>query len=86
VTTFDAEKFRQALIMFIVMCNIAFSVVESLYFQALLNCCSTALAPFFIKAHNTVKRWILEEFEKKRLQVKAELATARSRIHVSFDG
>jgi hypothetical protein len=50
VTTYDAAKFRQALIMFIVMCNIAFSVVESPYFQALLNCCSTALAPFFIKA------------------------------------
>lgn len=33
-----------------------------------------------------MKRWIIEEFEKKRLQVKAELATARSRIHMSFDG
>jgi hypothetical protein len=32
VTTYDAAKFRQALIMFIVMCNIAFSVVESPYF------------------------------------------------------
>jgi hypothetical protein len=32
-----------------------------------------------------VKRWILEEFEKKRLQIKAELATARSRIRISFD-
>jgi hypothetical protein len=86
VTTYDAAKFRQVLIMFIITCNIAFSVVESPYFQALLNCCSTALAPFFIKAHSTVRRWILEEFEKKRLQVKAELATARSRIHISFDG
>jgi hypothetical protein len=86
VTTFDAAKFRQALIIFIIMCNIAFSVVESSYFQALLNCCSTALTPFFIKAYATVKRWILEKFKKKRLQVKAELATARSRIHVSFDG
>jgi hypothetical protein len=85
MTTFDAAKFRQALIMFIIMCNIAFSVVESPYFQALLDYCSTALTPFFIKAHSTVKRWILEEFEQKRLQVKAELATARSRIHVSFD-
>jgi hypothetical protein len=67
ITTFDAAKFRQALIMFIIMCNIAFSVVESPYFQALLDCCSTALAPFFIKAHSTVKRWILEEFKQKRL-------------------
>jgi hypothetical protein len=86
VTQFDAAKFRQALIMFIVMCNIAFSVVESQYFQALLESCSHALKPFFVTAGNTVKKWILEEFEKKRLEVKAELAKARSRIHISFDG
>ena len=33
-----------------------------------------------------MKKWILEEFEKKRLEVKAELAIARSRIYISFDG
>jgi hypothetical protein len=57
VTTFDADKFRQALIQFIVMCNIAFSVVESPYFQALLESCSAALVPYFVKAGNTVKSW-----------------------------
>jgi hypothetical protein len=68
------------------MCNIAFSVIESQYFQALLESCSNALKLFFIKTGATVKRWILEEFEKIRLKIKAELAIARSRIHVSFDG
>jgi hypothetical protein len=85
VTTFDAALFRHSLIQFIVMCSIAFSVVESPYFQALLVSCSHALTPFFVKAGSTVKRWILEEFDKQRLQIIAELATARSRIHVSFD-
>jgi hypothetical protein len=61
-------------------------VVESQYFRALLESCFNALKPFFVKTGSTVKRWILEEFEKKRLEIKAELATARSRIHVSFDG
>jgi hypothetical protein len=56
VTQFDAAKFRQALIMFIVMCNIAFSVVESQYFQALLESCSHALKPFLVTAENTVKK------------------------------
>jgi hypothetical protein len=28
ITTFDAVKFRQALVIFIIICNIAFSVVE----------------------------------------------------------
>jgi hypothetical protein len=67
IIIYDAAKFRQTLIIFIIIYNIAFSVVKSLYFQALLNCYSTALTPFFIKAHSTVKRWILKEFKKKRL-------------------
>ncbi len=33
----------------------------------------------------TVKRWILEEYQKKKLEVKEELVTARSRIYISFD-
>jgi len=72
--------------MFIVMCNIAFSVVESVYFQTLLKSRSNAIELFFVKVGSTVKRWIFEEFEKKRLEIKTELATASSRIHVSFDG
>jgi ABC-type uncharacterized transport system fused permease/ATPase subunit len=32
ITQFNATKFRQTLIIFIIMCNIAFSVIESRYF------------------------------------------------------
>jgi hypothetical protein len=86
VSTIDATRFRKALVMFIVMCNVAFLVVESEYFKELLLACSAgALEPFLVNASNTVKRWILEEFEKRKLEVKDELATARSRIHISFD-
>jgi len=56
VTTVNAARFRHSLIQFIVMCSIAFSVVESPYFQVLLESCSYALTPFFVKAGNTVKR------------------------------
>jgi hypothetical protein len=86
VSTLDATRFRKALVMFFVMCNIAFNVVESPYCQELLLACSAgALEPFLVHASNTLKRWILEEFEKKKLEIKNELATARSRIHISFD-
>ena len=30
--------------------------------------------------------WIMREFNRQRLKIKGELTTARSRIHVSFDG
>jgi hypothetical protein len=50
----------------------------------LLATSAGALQPFLVLAGTTLRRWILEEFEKK-LEVKNELATARSRIHISFN-
>jgi hypothetical protein len=50
VTTFDAALFRHSLIQFIVIYSVAFSIVESLYFQALLISCLHVLTPFFVKA------------------------------------
>jgi hypothetical protein len=86
ISTLDATRFRKALVMFFVMCNIAFNVVELSYCKELLLVCSAgALKSFLVFAGNTLKRWILEKFEKKKLEIKNELVTARSRIHISFN-
>jgi hypothetical protein len=68
------------------MCNIAFHVVKlSYYKELLLTCSADALKPFLVLTGNTLKRWILEEFEKKKLEVKNKLVITRSRIYISFD-
>src|SRR5205085_9216076 len=43
------------------------------------------LKEYLVKSANTIRSWILWEFAKQRRYIKQELATARSRIHVSFD-
>jgi hypothetical protein len=47
--------------------------------------CHQGLAPYLIKSADPVRGWIMKEFDKQKLQVKKELATAKSRIHISAD-
>jgi hypothetical protein len=65
--------------------HIAFSCVESVYFRELLLYVAPSLEPYFVAAGSTIRRWILDEFDKARLRVKTELDQSQSRIHISFD-
>jgi hypothetical protein len=86
VSTLNVNRFRKALIMFFMMCNIAFHVVKSFYYkELLLTYLINTLKLFLMLAGNTLKRWILEEFEKKKLKIKNKLITARLRIYISFN-
>ena len=85
VTMFDAASFRRSLIQFIVMCSIAFSVVESPYFQALLMSCLHALTPIFCQSRQYREKMDLGGIREATTTVIAELVTAQSRIHVSFN-
>jgi hypothetical protein len=44
-----------------------------------------ALKPFFVKSHQTIRRWIMDEFKQQRRKIKDELKLAKSKIHISFD-
>src|SRR5437660_1418013 len=41
-------------------------------------------APTLLGSGNTIRRWIIKEFERQKLQIK-ELVTERGQIHISFD-
>jgi hypothetical protein len=86
ISILDTDRFRKALVMFFVIYNITFHVVESPYYYKLLLAYSAgALKPFLVHASNILKRWILEEFKKKKLKIRNELVITKSRIHISFD-
>jgi hypothetical protein len=78
VSTLNVNRFRKALIMFFIMCNIAFYVVKSFYYkELLLTCLVGTFKLFLVLTGNTLKRWILEKFEKKKLKIKNKLITTR---------
>jgi hypothetical protein len=85
VTRFNANTFRYLLIRWIVIMHIALSCVESDTFRDWVLYITPGLESYLVRSGNTIRRWILWEFARQRRYIKAELITARSRIHVSFD-
>jgi hypothetical protein len=72
--------------MFFMIYNITFYVVKlSYYKEFLLAYLIDILKLFLVLTGNTLKRWILEEFEKKKLEIKNKLVTTRLRIYISFN-
>jgi hypothetical protein len=82
---FDWEILKLRLIEWIVVMHIAFSQVENDWFRRFLAVISPSLEKWIPKASNTVKSWILAEFERRQEDIKKQIQASKSRIHLSFD-
>ena len=82
---FDWEILKLQLIEWIVVMHIAFSQVQNDWFRRFLAALSPKLEKWIPKAGNTIRDWILAEFEQQQKEVKKQLHTSKSRIHLSFD-
>ena len=60
--------------------NIALVCVEAPCFPELLLYCHSGLEPYLVKSADTIRSWIMKEFKRQKLEIKKELADARSRI------
>ena len=81
---FDFEVFKSLLLRWIVHDNIAFRQVESEHFRTLIIYLESHLSGN-IPTRQTVKRWIMMEYQNCVEVIKAILANAESKIHISFD-
>ena len=79
----NLSAFR-SLLRWVVHDNISFRKVESEHFQALLVYIDTRLKGQ-IGTRRSIRRWIIQEYEKQAKVIKAVLANSQSLIHVSFD-
>jgi hypothetical protein len=84
-SSFCFERFKQLFIRWIVLMHISFSQVENPAFQELLFYLCAVLAGFFPTSGNTVRQWILNDFKRRKDQIKKELHRSKSLIHLSFD-
>jgi hAT family C-terminal dimerisation region len=73
------------LVHWIVVMHISFSQVENDWFRHFLAALSPSLEKWIPKAGNTVRAWILDEFERRRKDIKKRIHGSKSRIHLSFD-
>ena len=81
---FCLSVFRALLLRWIIHDNIAFRTVDSEHFKALLIYLEDRLEGN-IGSRRSVRRWILDAYEKHTKLIKAKLAKSQSLIHLSFD-
>ena len=65
--------------------HIVLMIVESDSFRELILFIAPALEGFLVHSASTIKKWVLQLFDRQSLVIKRKLARARSRIHISFD-
>jgi hypothetical protein len=82
---FDLAQFREILIRWIVIMHISFSQVEYEAFRSLLLYLNADIASHLPSSGNTVRNWIMEDFKRRRGQIKKEIHLSRSLVHFSFD-
>ena len=79
------ERFKALLVRWFVVCQLAFFMLENDVFRDLIAYLSAGLAAYLPKARSTLRKWILAEYEERKIVLKAELEGSISRIHISFD-
>lgn len=81
-----AKQFRDALIRWIVICQIAFYAIEHQAFRELLAVLSKSLSDLLPACGKTLRKWILQAYESQKAQIIKDLqSNTVSLIHVSFD-
>jgi hypothetical protein len=85
VSIFSVEVFRLRLIQWIVCMNIPLAVIEDDTFKALIGCLNDSLGKFLVKSHNTMRQWVLNEFEKRKGHMRDKIKASKGIVYVSFD-
>lgn len=81
-----AIRFRNALVKWIVVYQVALIAIENQAFRELLGILSKSLSKLLLESGNTVRRWIMDLYETRKAQIISDLRTdAASLIHISFD-
>lgn len=83
---FDVQGFRLAAVQWLVENNHPLREFETESFRRMLQFANPAAVDALWTSHNSVSRFVLRLYDYLVPIVKAELATAISKVHISFDG
>jgi hypothetical protein len=67
------------------MIHVALTMVEYKIFRELMLYIYLALNKVLVYIDNTIRRWIIKKFEKRRLKIRNELAKVKSKMYFNFD-
>lgn len=81
----NLSKFRHDLTTWIAVSCQAFLVIEEPTFREMIASLSSKAESIIPKSANTVRSWVVNEFQKQKEALRERLQQARSRIHLSMD-
>jgi hypothetical protein len=73
LSTVQADRFRRLLIRWVVCMHVALCMIEHDTFRDLVLYIYPALDAVLVGTGKIIRRWILKEFDKVRLQIHTEL-------------
>jgi hypothetical protein len=80
------DRFKAALLYWIIAMNVAFMAVELPLFRQLIKLLNAVLLTILLFSGNTIKNWVIEEFAQKKQIIKRHFHKHSSGIiHLSFD-
>ena len=85
ISEHSLAKFKALLIRWVVVCQLAFFMLENDVFRDLITFLSSALAAWLPKARSTLRGWIIAEYFERKEVLKAELQASVSKISIAFD-
>jgi hypothetical protein len=90
-TTYDpivklrADNFKAILLRWIIDANVSLTAVKNKLFRKLLGIVSLDVDGLLPHGGDTIRNWLIKEFETTSEEIKAEMKKSLSRIHFSFD-
>jgi hypothetical protein len=85
VSQVNMDRFRAALLLWIVIAYMALSCVENTYFQSYVKLLNPRMYEFLYTSSNTIRQMVTNDFSRKKLAIKAALSASLSKIYISFD-
>jgi hypothetical protein len=81
----DFEAFKLLLIQWFVFCQVAFMMLENTLFRDLVTYLNTSIGALLPSGRSLLRQWIMAEYHKQKVLLKAELHNSQSKIHLAFD-
>ncbi|KAH7471723.1 hypothetical protein FOMA001_g13235 [Fusarium oxysporum f. sp. matthiolae] len=81
----NPDQLEVLYVRFITACSLPFRLVECPEFRALLAYINKDVDTWLPDTHETIRKWIMRQYEDQKEKVKQRMQSAKSRIHISCD-
>ncbi|KAK7582909.1 hypothetical protein V3481_012205 [Fusarium oxysporum f. sp. vasinfectum] len=82
----DPDQLEVLYVRFTTACSLPFRLVECPEFRALLAYVNNDIDTWLPDTHETIRKWIMRQYEDQKEKVKQRIQSAKSRIHISCAG